>query len=82
VERSRNNPSEWSRFSAEVQPGNELDGIVRSLVAFGAFVEVAKGVEGLVHSSESDRQLNVGERLRVRVLAKDDESRRLSLTTR
>ncbi|MGH9194548.1 MAG: S1 RNA-binding domain-containing protein [Acidimicrobiia bacterium] len=52
------------------------------MASFGAFVEVAEGVGGLVHASESDRQLKVGERLLVRVLAKDDETRRLSLTTR
>lgn len=82
VERSRNQPDAWARFAGELEPGKELEGTVRSLANFGAFVEVAPGIEGLVHTSESDRSLVVDEQLRVRVLAKDDESRRLSLTTK
>ena len=35
-----------------LEPGTELDGIVRSVREFGAFVDIGNGVEGLVHVSE------------------------------
>src|ERR687885_321927 len=42
----------WQRIVDSYQLGDELEGTVTKVVAFGAFVEILDGVEGLVHISE------------------------------
>jgi small subunit ribosomal protein S1 len=68
--------------------GELLSGTVSRLADFGAFVEVAPGVDGLVHLSEisydrvphPSRVLKEGERVDVLVLKIDEEKRRISLS--
>ena len=50
-----------------------------SVVSFGAFVEVAPGVEGLLHASEVDQVPEVGTDVTVRVDRIDARARRMSL---
>ena len=45
-------PDPWSTISEKYQAGQRIEGKVTSLTDFGAFVELEKGVEGLVHVSE------------------------------
>jgi ribosomal protein S1 len=76
--------------ASEIAEGAEVTGRVTKILEFGAFVEVAPGVEGLVHISELDwrRVEKVEEVLRpdevvsVRVLKIDPESRRISLSVK
>ena len=42
----------WQRVISTHRPGDVLEGTVTKVVAFGAFVEILPGVEGLVHISE------------------------------
>jgi ribosomal protein S1 len=64
-----------------------VEGIVRRVVNFGAFVDIGDGVEGLLHVSdmawtrtEDPRDVvSEGERIRVKVLAVDRERERISL---
>src|SRR6201984_3138314 len=42
----------WQRVISTHRPGDVLEGTVTKVVAFGAFVEILDGVEGLVHISE------------------------------
>ena len=42
----------WQKVLNEYKPGDVLEGKVTKVVAFGAFVEIVPGVEGLVHISE------------------------------
>src|SRR5439155_1275272 len=42
----------WQRVVNTYRVGDELEGTVTKVVAFGAFVEILDGVEGLVHISE------------------------------
>jgi small subunit ribosomal protein S1 len=76
----------WSALS--LGEGSRAAGPVTRLEAFGAFVEVAPGVEGLVHVSELGRgrplkhardAAKLGQRLEVVVLSVDAGNRRLSL---
>jgi small subunit ribosomal protein S1 len=68
--------------------GDELEGTVTKVVAFGAFVEILEGVEGLVHISELAQQhvenpreiVQPGQDVKVKVLEIDSERRRLSLS--
>ncbi|MDI9632155.1 MAG: S1 RNA-binding domain-containing protein [Acidobacteriota bacterium] len=79
----------WKDAALRFPVGSEHPGRVMRLESFGAFVEVAPGLEGLVHVSElgEGRRLNharealqLGEDLVVRVADVDETRRRLSLT--
>jgi small subunit ribosomal protein S1 len=81
-------PDPWSEVAARFSEGTQARGVVKRLETFGAFVEVAPGVEGLVHVSELGRgrplrhpreATQVGAALDVTVLAVDVDKRRLSL---
>lgn len=76
---SRRNEEAIAQFLASHHVGDELDGTVDSIVSFGAFVEVAEGVHGLLHESEYRERPELGRSIRVRVAAVDSEARRMSL---
>ena len=69
--------------------GSQVEGPVTKLMNFGAFVEVAEGIEGLVHIGEIvlDRRLNhpsdvlrAGQRVQAMVLGVDAEKRQMKLS--
>jgi len=74
--------------ASEVVEGAELTGKVTKIADFGAFVEVAPGIEGLVHISELDYRrvaavsdvVQEGEVVQVKVLKVDPDSRKISLS--
>src|SRR3954467_10678179 len=78
----------WQRVVDTYSVGDELEGKVTKVVAFGAFVEILEGVEGLVHISELAQQhvenpreiVAPGDDVRVKILEIDSERRRLSLS--
>jgi small subunit ribosomal protein S1 len=45
-------PDPWSRMADSLKPGDKVKGKVVRLAEFGAFVEIAPGVDGLIHLSE------------------------------
>ncbi|SCZ80771.1 30S ribosomal protein S1 [Acidaminobacter hydrogenoformans] len=69
-----------------LQAGETVEGVVRRLADFGAFVDIG-GVDGLVHLSElswkrvksASEVVSVGDRVKVTVLNVDPEKRRISL---
>jgi small subunit ribosomal protein S1 len=78
----------WERAEAQFAPGAVVEGTVRNLAKFGAFVEVAEGVEGLLHISDitSEKRLGhpnevlkLGQRVKAAVLEIDRAKRRLKL---
>ena len=78
----------WDEAAKRFAPGTAVEGTVRSMQKFGAFVELAEGIEGLVHISDlvSDRRLNhpnevlkTDQRVRAVVLEFDREKRRIKL---
>lgn len=84
-------PDPWLVESAQLAPGARRSGRVARLETFGAFVELAPGVDGLLHLSElaaaRGRELRhprdavkVGETIDVIVQSIDAGSRRISLT--
>lgn len=72
----------------DLKTGMELEGVVRNVVDFGAFVDIGVHHDGLVHISElSDNyvsnalgQVSVGEQVTVRVLSVDLDRERVSLS--
>ena len=59
--------------------GDEFDGVVKSVVDFGVFIELKDGVDGLLHISKVKTPLNVGERVKVRVSEQKGNKISLSL---
>ena len=81
-------PSPFEQATAELNEGDIFEGEVKSLTNFGAFVEVADGIQGLVHVSEISFKhvdkpsdvLEVGQKVKVMVLNIDPSERRISLS--
>jgi len=83
-EESVNKAVEWIEgLTKEVKPGEEYDGTVKRMMAFGAFVEILPGKEGLVHVSEMSTDyvenpedvVALDQKVRVRVKEIDDQGR-------
>ena len=81
-------PKPFDVFAENNKVGDIVTGTVVNLVAFGAFVRLKEGVEGLVHVSEisyarvekpSD-ELNIGEEVEVKILGIDEEHQRIALS--
>ncbi len=64
----------WDEFFSQHHVGDTVEGKVVRLTNFGAFVELAEGIEGLIHVSEFDEQEG-GERLELKV----DESYQMKI---
>ena len=78
----------WDALESEVNIGDKVKGKVVVVADYGAFVEVAPGVEGLLHVSEMSWSqhlrsaqdfLNVGDEVECVVLTLDKEDRKMSL---
>lgn len=79
----------WLEAPRRFPIGSQVEGPITKLMNFGAFVEVAEGIEGLVHISEivPDRRLNhpndvlrTGQRVQAMVLGVDPEKRQMKLS--
>jgi small subunit ribosomal protein S1 len=84
-------PDPWEEAASRLNPGDRVTGVVTRLADFGAFVEIAPGVEGLIHVSEMSwtkrinkpsEVLKEGERVEAVVLKLDRAASRLSLGLR
>ncbi len=78
----------WEKLAKEKPAGSTVQGKVTKLVPFGAFVEIAPGVEGLVHISElawehiefPEEVVSVGEEVDAKIIDIDLDRRRISLS--
>jgi small subunit ribosomal protein S1 len=81
-------PDPWDRYIGEFHEGDIVEGVVRRVVDFGAFVELRPGLEGLVHVSQISYQrvpspadvLQEGQSVKVKVLGIDPERKRIALS--
>jgi small subunit ribosomal protein S1 len=78
----------WTEAAANYPVGRRVRGKVVSVTDYGAFIELEKGVEGLIHVSEMSwtkrtvhpsKVVNVGDMVEVQVLGVDEGNRRISL---
>ena len=78
----------WDALGERVKVGDEVEGKVVVIAHYGAFVEVADGVEGLIHVSEMSWSthlrsaqdfVNVGDFVKAQILTLDKEDRKMSL---
>ena len=80
----------WEKAMENFKAGDTVEGEVKRLVGFGAFVEIAEGVEGLVHISQiANRHISTpgevlkeGQVVKARVLDVNLEEKRISLSIR
>lgn len=82
-------PDPWQDIEAKYTPGLKIKGKVANILPYGVFVELEKGIEGLIHVSEVSwtKRINnlrdmfaVGDMVETQVLSVDKESRRISLS--
>jgi small subunit ribosomal protein S1 len=81
-------PNPWDAVASKYPPGTIVDGTVRNLTNYGAFIELEEGVDGLLHVSDmswtrkishANEMLKKGDRLRCQVISVDEERKRIAL---
>ena len=81
-------PHPWDALDANLKVGDTVKGKVVVIADYGAFVEIAPGVEGLIHVSEMSWSqhlrtaqdfLKVGDEVEAKILTLDREERKMSL---
>lgn len=79
----------WETVGERFKPGEIVDGVVRRLAPFGAFVEIAPGIEGLAHISElswekriakPEEVLALGDAVSVKIKEINPETKRIALS--
>ncbi|HPF10235.1 MAG TPA: 30S ribosomal protein S1 [Flavobacteriaceae bacterium] len=82
------NPHPWDALGDELKVGDKVKGKVVVIADYGAFIEVAEGVEGLIHVSEMSWSthlrsaqdfVNVGDEVEAVILTLDRDERKMSL---
>jgi len=82
-------PDPWEGVAEKYAIGTEINGKVRNLTDFGAFVEIEEGVDGLIHVSDMSwtkrikhpsEVLKKGDEVRATITHIDPENRRISLS--
>lgn len=81
-------PHPWENIDQKYKEGDVVEGKVVSITDYGAFVELEKGIEGLVHISEMSwtdhikhpsQKVSLGQLVQVKILNIDREGRKISL---
>lgn len=81
-------PHPWKEIEEKYPEGSVAKGKVVSIADYGAFVELQRGVEGLIHVSEMSwtrhgihpsKLVNVGDNIEIKILSVDKEKKRISL---
>jgi len=81
-------PHPWENIDEKYKEGDVVEGKVVSITDYGAFVELEKGIEGLVHISEMSwtdhikhpsQKVSLGQLVKVKILNIDREGRKISL---
>ncbi|WP_372753172.1 30S ribosomal protein S1 [Labilibaculum sp.] len=81
-------PHPWDALNADMKVGDNVKGRVVVMADYGAFVEIAAGVEGLIHVSEMSWSqhlrsaqdfMKVGDEVEAQILTLDREERKMSL---
>jgi small subunit ribosomal protein S1 len=80
----------WADYIKDHRSGSSVEGTVTKLANFGVFVELTKGIEGMIHISElSDERVlhpdtvtKVGERIKCEIIAVDPKERKISLSVK
>ncbi|NLX95278.1 MAG: 30S ribosomal protein S1 [Rhodopirellula sp.] len=86
MKQTQENP--WDQVSGKYPPGAIVEGTVRNLTNYGAFIEIEEGIDGLLHVSDMswtrkishpNEMVEKGQKLQCRVLSVDQDRRRIAL---
>ena len=86
IKQTQENP--WDRVAERYPPGCEVEGTVRNLTNYGAFIEIEEGIDGLLHVSDMswtrkishpNEVVEKGKSVRCKVLSVDQNRRRIAL---
>jgi small subunit ribosomal protein S1 len=78
----------WERVAEKYPPGSVVEGVVRNIANYGAFIEIEEGIDGLLHVSDlswtkkighPSEMLKKGDTVRSVVLSVDQEKQRIAL---
>ena len=80
-------PNPWEKIKEKYPPGTKFKGKVVSLTDYGAFIEIEKGIDGLLHISNISLEkikhpsevLKKGEKIDVVILSVDPEKKKIAL---
>jgi len=81
-------PDPWEIIEQKYPVGKVVSGKVRNLTAFGAFIELEEGIDGLIHISDMSwtkriqhpsELMRKGDKIDIKILRIDHENRRISL---
>ena len=80
----------WDKVEEKYKPGQVITGKVYRLVEFGAFMELEKNIEGLIHKTEISNPppkkledaIKIGDEVTVKVLSVDSGKRRIALSVK
>ena len=86
MKQTQTNP--WDQVAQKYPPGTMIEGTVRNLTNYGAFIEIEEGIDGLLHISDMswtrkighpNEMLEKGQRVSCQVLNVDQERKRIAL---
>jgi small subunit ribosomal protein S1 len=86
MKQTQTNP--WDQVAGKYPPGTMIEGTVRNLTNYGAFIEIEEGIDGLLHISDMswtrkighpNEVLEKGQRVSCQVLNVDQERKRIAL---
>jgi small subunit ribosomal protein S1 len=78
----------WERVAEKYPPGSVIEGVVRNIANYGAFVEIEEGIDGLLHVSDLSWTKKIGhpsemlkksEKIQAVVLSVDQDKQRIAL---
>ncbi len=80
----------WSDFKSKYKRGTIIEGTVKSITDFGAFVEIVEGIEGLIRTNEISTEpvrnagevVKVGDKIKAEITSIDDADRKIGLSVR
>lgn len=81
-------PHPWENIDEKYNVGDKVSGRVVSLTDYGAFIEIEKGIEGLIHNSEMSwtqhikhpsQQVSMGQIVDAQILSLDKDEKKISL---
>ena len=86
IKQTKENP--WDKVAEKYPPGSKIDGTVRNLTNYGAFIELEEGVDGLLHVSDmswtrkishANEMLKKSDEIECQVLSVDEDRKRIAL---
>ena len=86
MKQTETNP--WELVGEKYPPGTLIEGVVRNLTNYGAFVEIEEGIDGLLHVSDMswtkkvahpNEVIQKGDKIRAIVLSVDQDKKRVAL---